>query len=70
MVRFSPVTNPRAQKFYGRVEHVATRKTLRFSSMEDMVNFMNGILNEVRDGFETADTLAEEFPQPNQVKPG
>jgi len=68
VVRFSPVTNPRGQRFYGRVEHVATGKMLRFSSMEDMVNFMNGILIEVRDKFEAADTLVEELPQPNNDK--
>lgn len=63
VIRFTD-TNPRTRQFFGRVEHVATGKTLRFDSMPALIDFMTGVLTEVRANFEQADTLAEEFPKP------
>ena len=66
VVRFSPNTNPNAQQFCGRVEHVATGKVVRFESIEELIHFINRILQEVREKFEQADTLAEEMPPATQ----
>ena len=63
VIRFSPNTNPRLQRFCGRVEHVASGRVVRFDSAKDLFQFMERTLQEVRDRFEQADTLAEELPR-------
>jgi hypothetical protein len=62
VIRFSPNTNPKLERFCGRVEHVASGEILRFTSYEELLEFMTRILEGVREKFERADTLAEGFP--------
>lgn len=59
VIKFGPDTNAAADKFYGRVEHVSSGQTIRFDSLEQLMEFMRRVLNEVRDEFQNADTLAE-----------
>ena len=62
VVQFSQATNLGNSQISGRAEHVATGKRIRFSSMEELVNFMTTVLEEVRRNFEEADTMIEEIP--------
>jgi len=59
VIKFSADTNPEEGRFIGRVEHVASGKTTRFESADALVKFLNDVLNNVRQEFEQADTLAE-----------
>jgi hypothetical protein len=59
VIKFSADTNPEEGRFTGRVEHVASGKTTRFESADALVKFLNDVLNNVRQEFEQADTLAE-----------
>jgi hypothetical protein len=59
VIKFSADTSPEEGRFVGRVEHVASGKTIRFESADALVSFLNDVLNNVRHEFEQADTLAE-----------
>jgi hypothetical protein len=59
VVRFNPDTNPEFRKFYGKAEHVATGKIIRFNSIEELFDFFSQTLQETRQRFDEADTIAE-----------
>ena len=61
VIRFSPNTDPKLERFCGRAEHVASGEILRFTSQGELFEFMSRILEGVREKFERADTLAEDF---------
>jgi predicted HicB family RNase H-like nuclease len=64
VVRFSSETDANAEYFHGRVEHVASGKTLRFKSLEELQEWLRRVLKEVSKEFEQADTLAIEVERP------
>ena len=59
VIRFSPDSNPKFKKFYGKAEHVSTGKIIRFESLDALVEFMSETLEEARKRFDTADTITE-----------
>lgn len=59
VIRFRPETDPDAGVIDGRIEHVASGKTTRFTSFEELEDFLNRVLKVVRKEFQEADTLAD-----------
>jgi hypothetical protein len=49
VVKFLPETDIEAGRFEGRVEHVASFKSLRFHSLEELLAFIASALKEARD---------------------
>jgi hypothetical protein len=49
VIQLRPETNIDAGRFEGRVEHVATHRSLRFQSVDQLLGFIAGVLTEVRD---------------------
>ena len=63
VIKFGSETNAAAGKFLGRIEHVGSGQSIRFDSLDQLLEFLRRILKEVRDEFQQADTLAEEVSQ-------
>ena len=63
VIKFRPDTNVNADKFYGRIEHVASRRQKRFDSLEELLEFLYSILRDVQVEFQRADTLTENLKQ-------
>jgi hypothetical protein len=61
VIKFGMETNAAAEKFQGRIEHVGSGQTLRFDSLDQLMEFLRRVLKQVRDEFQQADTLAEEI---------
>ena len=49
VVKFLPETDIEAGRLEGRVEHVASFKSLRFHSLEELLGFIASVLKEARD---------------------
>jgi hypothetical protein len=49
VIQFQPETDVEAGRFEGRVEHIATYQSMRFHSLEELLDFIAGVLAEVRD---------------------
>jgi hypothetical protein len=48
VIQFRPETDIGAGRFEGRVEHIASSKTTRFHSLEELVGFIASVLTEVK----------------------
>ena len=47
VIQFRPGTDIEAGKFQGRVEHVASCKAVRFSTLDELLSFIAAVLAEV-----------------------
>ena len=47
VIQFRPVTDVEAGRFEGKVEHIASYETTRFSSLEELLAFIVRMLKEV-----------------------
>jgi len=48
VIKFRPETDPDAGRFEGRVEHIASYKSTRFHSLDQLLAFISSVLAEVR----------------------
>jgi hypothetical protein len=48
VIKFRQETDIAAGRFEGRVEHIASFKAKRFHSLDELLNFINDVLDEVR----------------------
>ena len=48
VIQFRPETDIEAGRFEGRVEHIASYKTTRFHSLDELLGFIASVLTEVR----------------------
>ena len=48
VVQFRPETDIAAGRLEGRVEHIASYRAKRFSSLEELLAFVAGILSDVK----------------------
>ena len=46
LLRFSDATRPEAGVYHGRIEHIGTGRTTRFTSMQEVVDFAKQIMVE------------------------
>lgn len=46
MIHFRPETDVEAGRFEGKVEHIASYETMRFSSLEELLAFIVRMLSE------------------------
>jgi hypothetical protein len=46
LLRFSDATRPEAGAYHGRIEHIGTGRTTRFTSMQEVVDFAKQIMVE------------------------
>lgn len=54
LLRFSDATEPEAGIYHGRVEHLSTGKTARFTSIPEVIEFTNDVMeSDVGDAHET-----------------
>ena len=49
VIQFRPETDIGAERFEGRVEHVASAQATRFHSLEGLLDFIAQVLAEVHD---------------------
>jgi hypothetical protein len=63
VIKFKPETNVANDRFYGRIEHVGSGQTIRFDSLEQLLEFLRRVLKDVCDEFQHADTLADSRPE-------
>jgi hypothetical protein len=49
VIQFHPETDFEAGRFEGKVEHIASSKSTRFHSLEELLGFIAHVLAEVRD---------------------
>jgi hypothetical protein len=49
VIQFRPETEVEAGRFEGRVEHVASTKTMPFHSLGELLSFIARVLAEIRD---------------------
>ena len=47
VIQFRPETDVNAGRFEGKVEHIASYEATRFSSLEELLNFIAKMLEEV-----------------------
>jgi len=47
VIQFRPETDVEAGRFEGKVEHIASYEATRFSSLEELLNFIAKMLEEV-----------------------
>jgi len=47
VIQFRPETDIETGRFVGKIEHVATYKAKRFHSLEELLEFIAGVLVEV-----------------------
>ncbi|HEX6730155.1 MAG TPA: hypothetical protein VF074_09100, partial [Pyrinomonadaceae bacterium] len=52
VLRFKQETNADAGRLYGRIDHVASNRSVRFDSLEELLDFVYGVLREVRVEFQ------------------
>jgi len=48
VIQFSPETDIEEGRFEGRVEHFTSTRATRFSSLDELLTFIAGILSEIR----------------------
>jgi hypothetical protein len=48
VILFRPDSDIKAQRFEGRVEHIASYKSKRFHSLDELLDFIANVLTEVR----------------------
>lgn len=48
VIQFRPETDIVAGRFVGRAEHVASCQSTRFHSLEELLDFIERVLSEVR----------------------
>jgi hypothetical protein len=48
VVQFQPETDIEAGRFEGKVEHVKSHQATRFHSLDELLNFIAGVLAEIR----------------------
>jgi hypothetical protein len=48
VIQFQPETDLEAGRLEGRVEHIASYKSTRFHSLEELLDFVTGVLAEVK----------------------
>ncbi len=49
VIQFRPETDIAAGRLEGRVEHVASSQAMRFNSLEELLEFIERVLSELRD---------------------
>ena len=49
VIQFRTETDAVAQRFEGRVEHIASTKATRFYSLDELLAFITRVLREIRD---------------------
>jgi hypothetical protein len=49
VIQFRPETDIEAGRFEGKIEHIASYKAMRFHSLEELLDFIAGVLAEVSD---------------------
>jgi hypothetical protein len=49
VIQLRPETDIEAGRFEGRVEHISSTRAQRFHSLDELLEFIAGILIEVRD---------------------
>lgn len=54
LLRFSDATQPEAGVYRGRVEHIGTGRTARFTSLQEATDFAGEIMDEEDIGAENA----------------
>jgi len=47
VIQFRPETDVEAGRFEGKVEHVASHKSMRFHSLDELLDFIASVLTEV-----------------------
>ncbi|HXI92146.1 MAG TPA: hypothetical protein VNO24_19180 [Blastocatellia bacterium] len=47
VIKFRPETNIEAGVFEGRVEHIASYKSTRFHSLDELLSFIASVLTEI-----------------------
>ncbi len=47
VIRFSEETDPRASRFYGRIEHVASSQVMRFHSVDELESLLLNMLRRI-----------------------
>jgi hypothetical protein len=63
VIKFRPETDVSSNIFYGRIEHVASHRQIRFETLEELLEFLYSTLTEIRAEFQRADTLADNLKQ-------
>ena len=48
VVQFRPETDVRAGRLEGRVEHIASYRAARFSSLDELLAFVAGVLSDLK----------------------
>jgi hypothetical protein len=48
VIQFHPQKHVKARRLEGRVEHVASSQAVHFHSLEELLSFLDRILNEAR----------------------
>ena len=48
VIQFRPETDLEAERFEGKVEHIASCKAARFHNLEELVLFISTVLDEVK----------------------
>jgi hypothetical protein len=48
VIQFRPETDVEARRFEGRIEHIASYKAMRFHSLDELWDFIAGVLTEIR----------------------
>ena len=48
VIQFRPETDVEVGRFEGKVEHVASHKSMRFHSLDELLAFIASVLTEVR----------------------
>ena len=49
VIQFRPASDVQAGRFEGRVEHVASHRSVRFHTLEELLSFIASVLNEARE---------------------
>ena len=49
VIQFRPETDLEAERFEGKVEHIASHRAVRFHSLDELLKFIASVLAEVRD---------------------
>jgi hypothetical protein len=48
VIQFRPESDIEAGLFEGKIEHMTSHKAVRFHSLDEMLEFITGVLSEVR----------------------
>ena len=48
VIQFRPESDLEVERFEGRVEHVASHRSMRFHTLEELLRFISDVLNEAR----------------------